>query len=167
MDGYDTDTIEQIGTRQDCIDGRASYQAFYQMYPSAMVTIRVPVSPGDDVSARVRSPQPGMFELRLTNMSTGRSFATTLQGTGAKQSAQWMVERPATASGSTLPLADFSTAAFRNAVVTVDGTTSTISGGRWRNRAVSMSNIAGSELAAPGTLAGGGGAFSVEWNQAQ
>ena len=35
IDGYSSSTVEQIGTEEDVVNGKATYYAWYEMYPSA------------------------------------------------------------------------------------------------------------------------------------
>ena len=51
IDGYSSSTVEQIGTGEDVVNGKATYYAWYEMYPSASVTIStMTVKPGDSIT---------------------------------------------------------------------------------------------------------------------
>src|SRR5438874_787479 len=46
IDGYIGVTVEQIGTRQDCINGAPAYSAFYEMFPLPAVVIPMAIRAG-------------------------------------------------------------------------------------------------------------------------
>jgi hypothetical protein len=116
IDGYQSSTVEQIGTESDVSNGKATYYAWYEMYPSNSVTISsITVKAGDSISAAVtygtNSAGAGGFTLTLTD---GSQTSTTFQAMANAQrsSAEWIVEAPS--SNSVLPLANFGTVAFSN-----------------------------------------------------
>ena len=54
IDGFSSNTVEQIGTDSDISGGRPSYYAWYEFYPSPMYEIRtLTIHPGDVMSATV------------------------------------------------------------------------------------------------------------------
>jgi hypothetical protein len=62
IDGYNSSTVEQIGTDSDYVNGRAHYYAWYEFYPQASVTITsMTVQPGDTISASVTVVGPHLF----------------------------------------------------------------------------------------------------------
>jgi len=115
IDGYTSNTVEQIGTDSDCDYTKqgsdATYYAWYEFYPSFSYEIpSVPVSPGDEMSAEVNYSGTE-FTVTITDKTTGKSFSTTKSVKGAKRSsAEWIVEAPCCGrGGSYLPLSDFGT----------------------------------------------------------
>ena len=47
IDGYSSSTVEQLGTGEDVANGKATYYAWYEMYPSASMTVStMTVKPG-------------------------------------------------------------------------------------------------------------------------
>ena len=53
IDGYSSNTVEQIGTEQDVVGGHVAYSAWFEMYPSDSVTIsNFTVKAGDVISHR-------------------------------------------------------------------------------------------------------------------
>jgi hypothetical protein len=113
IDGYDSNTVEQIGTDSDCINGKATYYAWFEFYPHLSFTINnIPVNPGDSISAEVKY-SGGVFTVSLTNLSTPTplTFSTSTKMNNAKRSsAEWIAEAPS--AGGVLPLADFGTVTF-------------------------------------------------------
>src|SRR5262249_43134748 len=53
IDGYNSRSVQQIGTESDMVNGKASYYAWYEMYPNPTVPITTPIQPGDAISASV------------------------------------------------------------------------------------------------------------------
>src|SRR5689334_19808404 len=47
IDGMTTQTVEQIGTEQDCVAGKPVYKAWWETYPSPKTPISMAVKPGD------------------------------------------------------------------------------------------------------------------------
>jgi hypothetical protein len=125
IDGFSSSTVEQIGTEQDVSGGKATYYAWYEMYPKGMVPITsVSIKPGDVVSASVSYASGNSFNLTITDQTTGKSFTTTQTVNGAQRSsAEWIVEAPSSGFG-VLPLANFGTASITSAQATLSAKTS-------------------------------------------
>jgi hypothetical protein len=111
IDGYDSNTVEQVGTSStyDPSTGQTAYYAWWEMYPKFSHSINaMNVNPGDSISAYVQfTPEGnsqavvdrGIFKLSVTDMTTGKSFTIT-QGPFKpdfylRSSAEWIVERAA------------------------------------------------------------------------
>ena len=125
IDGDNSNTVEQIGTDSDCVNGVATYYAWYEFYPKFPVNISVAINPGDVIFAEVTAGAKGAFTVTLTNESmTGKKQTFTTSGkvpSAAQSSAEWIAEAPW--SGGVLPLADFYPAAyFGNDNTKVSGT---------------------------------------------
>jgi hypothetical protein len=149
LDGFNDGTVEQLGTAVQCYEDVEYYYDWYELYPANTVeegttqcinyNTECP-TPGDQITASVVST-PGrgansgnnVYTLSLTD-STHRdeSFSTTQtcgSTTCVNSSAEWVVERPATAIGSLiqiLPQADYSQTSFQNGTVGVGNKTYTI-----------------------------------------
>jgi hypothetical protein len=123
MDGWSSNTVEQIGTDSDFTNGHAHYYAWYEMYPAGSVNLSMTISPGDHMSASVTYTGASQFALSITNVTTGSSFVTTQTSSEAQlSSAEWIQEAPSSFAG-VLPLANFGTINFSGANATVDGAT--------------------------------------------
>lgn len=170
IDGYDSQTVEQIGTEQDWVKGSARYYAWFEMYPNAGYRILAPVKPGDMITAEVQY-SGGQFVLTITDSPVkgkrGWTFTTTqpnFASPAARDSAEWIVEAPSSLSGGelqTLPLANFGTVDFSGAQATLGGVTGSIS--TWPYDAITMTD--GSATATPSALSNGGASFSVAFSQ--
>src|SRR3989442_400739 len=53
IDGYQSNSVEQIGTEQDIINGQPVYSAWYEMYPKWSVNLPMTIHAGDSISASV------------------------------------------------------------------------------------------------------------------
>ena len=114
IDGYGSNTVEQIGIDADCVSGKEAYSAWFEFYPHWPSTINtVEVVPGDTISAEVSYSAKGQFTVTLTNVSQHphQSFSISTKMPQAKlSSAEWIVEAPS--SSGVLPLANFGLAEF-------------------------------------------------------
>ena len=167
IDGFASNTVEQAGVLAQCSKGSPSYSAWYEFYPSPMVTISsVTVKPGDTVAVSV-SYSSGLFTITLTNGT--RQYTTSGSVSGAQlSSAECITERPAI-GGSLTSLADFGTVSFGNDYTLVSGTcyatvgSTTGSFGSLGAVSITMTNYRGETLAAPSQLTQDGSSFNVTW----
>jgi hypothetical protein len=121
IDGWNSNSVEQIGTDSDYVNGSAQYYAWYEMYPAAPVNLTMAVHPGDHMSASVTFTGTNQFVLAIANVTTGGSFSTTQSGSFQRSSAEWIQEAPSSIFG-VLPLSNFGTINFSAANATVGGT---------------------------------------------
>jgi len=173
IDGYSSNTVEQVGTDSDCQNGTPVYYAWFEFYPHPSFTINsVPISPGNVVSAEVQSNGKGQFTVTLTNLSTGRSFSTSTKVPQAAQSsAEWIAEAPY--SGGILPLADFNsvllgsvyTGQTNTCFATIGGTTGPIGLATFNPNLdqITMDTTGGAVKAATSSLSADGTSFSIAW----
>jgi hypothetical protein len=148
IDGFNSSTVEQLGTGAQCFEGVTYYYVWYEMYPAGTVeegttacinnNVDCP-QPGDQISASV-SVAPGSsgennYTLKLIDHSNpAESFSVTQQcaaTTCTDSSAEWIVERPAVLPAfgvQILPLADFHRTAFSSGNVVSGGKFSPIQG---------------------------------------
>jgi hypothetical protein len=174
IDGYNSNTVEQIGTDSDCQNGVPTYYAWYEFYPhqSYMFT-NFPVSPGDAIDAEV-SYAGGRFTLSLTNYTIGASVTTSGKVARAQRSsAEWIAEAPS--SGGVLPLANFGTVDFGadytpftdTCDATVGGVAGPISAFGANIQRITMVNSSNAVKAQPSQLNPTGGSFTDAWVSAQ
>jgi hypothetical protein len=114
IDGFNSNTVEQIGTDSDCVDGQAVYYAWYEFYPHPSYNVNsFPINQGDVISAEVSysAANGGQFTVTLTNVKTSATFTISTRANSAKlSSAEWIVEAPW--SAGILPLAHFDSSLF-------------------------------------------------------
>src|SRR5947209_13321704 len=58
IDGYNSSSVEQLGTDSDYVNGVAHYYAWYEMYPNPSVNLSLTIRPGDAISASVSFTAP-------------------------------------------------------------------------------------------------------------
>ncbi len=158
IDGDGTNSVEQTGTDSDCSRGRATYYAWYEMYPAAPVNLSGAVSPGDSFTAEVKWNSGSSFTLTIKDNTKGWTFTTNKSLSGAARgSAEWIAEAPSSNSG-VLPLANFGTVNFTNC--TANGVA--ISSNPNPDEIV-MQTSSGTVKAQPSAVSGGN-SFSVTWH---
>ena len=143
IDGFNSSTVEQIGTDSDCesfsgATGTPNYYAWFELYPNPSYVIEFPagVKPGDIITAEVKASGETVsrgrtvgttFTLTITDVTKNETFSTSGTVSGAAQSsAEWIVEAPeictsgarGRTSCSTSELADFNSVAFSSGSAT-------------------------------------------------
>jgi hypothetical protein len=181
-------SLEQVGTSADVVNGRTQYYAWYELLPAAETRLKLDIEPGDHISARVTVDGTNVT-VSLSDDTTGQSVAKTLQMSNPDtSSAEWIAEAPATASqygaDEVLPLADFGTVTFTDASATAAGHTGTIADPGWAIQQLQLATSTGSladdgavlsELglgqdaepsagASPSRLSSAGSSFSVSYD---
>lgn len=115
LDGWTSQTVEQIGFDQDCTNGVAGYFPWVEMYPANSIYFTETVAAGDHITATV-SVSGTTFT--LTEADTTQGWTKTYHKTGSYQlsSAEAILED----LGSNMPpVAKFSPVNFTN--VTANG----------------------------------------------
>jgi Peptidase A4 family len=167
IDGDNSNSVEQIGTEQDYINGLRSYFAWYEMYPQYPVNLdknRYPVYSGDTITAEVKYNAPNTplnsFTLTLVDVTGNWSYTAPPQSynPASRSSAEWIIEAPW--MGTVLPLANFGTINFRNAKATINGIIDTVD--NFNSDKIIMTTKGGVVKAVPSAFTGPG-AFSVDW----
>lgn len=100
IDGWTTDTVEQIGTDADCNGTSPFYWVWYEFYPYGSVVIHsVSIAPGDKFSASVAYDGGHYYTVALKNETTNESFSKKVKFNGAfksgppkRNSAEWIME---------------------------------------------------------------------------
>jgi hypothetical protein len=163
LDGYTTETVEQTGTEANCVAGKATYGAWYEMFPRGSVRISEPVSSGDSFTASVTYLGKAFFgltskfELTLSDTTQGWSRSETKYlRTAELGSAEAIAEAPSSAFG-VLPLSDFGSVAFSGFAVDGAPVTATTPG----LEPITMESEASVLEAEPSALSDGG--FTDTW----
>jgi hypothetical protein len=172
IDGYGSNTVEQIGTDSDCQNGQPVYYAWFEFYPHPSFTINtVQISPGNMISAEVQSNGKGQFTVTLTNESTQQTFSTSTKAPSAAQvSAEFIAEAPS--GPGVLPLADFGSVFYgadftgqkNTCVATVSGTTGPVGSAAFNQNLdeITMDTKTGVVKASPSTISHDT-SFSILW----
>jgi hypothetical protein len=175
IDGYSSNTVEQIGTDSDCQNGKPVYYAWYEFYPhpSFMIT-SVSIKVGHMISAEVSADAKGVFTVTLTDISTGNTFGGSSKiPSAAQSSAEWIAEAPS--SGGVLPLADFGLVEYGQDYTGVSQTCDAKIGGPTfgpigslpGNVEITMVSSSGATEALPSGLSEDGSSFSVGWRSSR
>jgi hypothetical protein len=164
LDGYSSNSVEQLGTDSDCSRGRPTYYGWWEMYPNPSVelsTSAYPVSPGDTLTAEVH--YTGSSYTLTMSSSRGWNFSTSQSGSFDRSSAEWIAEAPSSCSFtcSVLPLANFGTVNLSNS--TANGASIGSYGSSvWV--AITMTTSGGTVKAQPSGLTNNGYNFSDTWH---
>ena len=160
--------LEQVGTAAHCPvgDGAPVYFAWYEMFPSPVVPVALPVRPGDRFSAAV-TKRGTTWTLAVRNQTTGDRFTIERKRNSKGLQALWVVEAPSSqASGAglhVLPLARFGHATLTGASAVVGGVRGDIDDPRWAHYRFVMRTSGGGLKATVSDLTRGGSSFSVTW----
>jgi hypothetical protein len=164
LDGYNSSTVEQLGTEADCSHGKPVYYAWWEMFPNVSHMIGAfTVTPGVSYTAEVQSVGGGNFTLTLSGGGNNPFTLTTSLGLDPSlSSAEWIAEAPSMCAKSCreLPLTNFGTVNFSGA--SANG--SAINSSAWSFDPLTMVTGGGSVKAAPTSLNPTGSAFSVTWH---
>jgi hypothetical protein len=140
IDGWNSGSVEQIGTDSDYVNGRFYYYAWYEMYPVGSVNLSLTINPGDTIDASVSYTGSSEFTMALTNVTTGNSFSITKTSAQAQRSsAEWIQEAPSSING-VLPLANFGKINFSGATANVSGTSGPADNG-WAGSTLNQTNM--------------------------
>jgi Peptidase A4 family len=108
LDGYTSDSVEQIGTEAACGSGSVDYLAWYELYPDYTVDLAKTVSPGDSITATVTATSSTEFTLKIADLTRAWTYSTVQADSSAKRSsAEVVVEVP-----TELPTADSGSVTF-------------------------------------------------------
>ena len=113
IDGYSSSTVEQTGSDGDCLSGRPSYYAWYEMFPRGTQVINKPVHAGDQFTGTVTHNSGTNYTLTLTDTTQGWTNTVHKSISARNNSAEAVMERDGN------KLADFGTGPFSS--FTVDG----------------------------------------------
>lgn len=164
IDGFNSNTVEQIGVDADCHSGSPAYYAWFEFYPHPFVTINhFTVQPGDVITAQVHyDTQARQFTVSIHN-GTQSFSASTKVNRAERSSAEWIAEAPS-GPGGAVPLANFGTVSYSSDTAAVNGATLPIGAFAANNiYEITMVDRSGNAKAVPSGLAGDKSSFSVQW----
>ncbi len=172
LDGFNSSSVEQIGTDSDCNNGVPTYYAWSEMYPSQYsqtitTSSAYQVQPGDQMTGWVASNAAGTtFYLALKDTTQGWSFGTTQSvSTGfARSSAEVVAEAPEQCNllfCYQVQLTDFGQIPFGNGDV-IDSAGNNGSLASFHANEITMEEN-GQTLAVPSSLSPDGRSFAITW----
>jgi hypothetical protein len=162
IDGYNSGTVEQLGTEADCSHGRPSYYAWWEIYPQPSNTIPgFTVTPGQTYTAEVKYNGNNSFTLTLSGGGNAPFTTTQALSNAARSSAEWITEAPSLCAGGChlAPLTDFGTVNFSGA--SADGKAINA----YSFDPLTMVTNGGHAKASPSPLGGNGTSFSVTFQR--
>lgn len=122
LDGFTSETVEQDGTAAWCggpSNTTPIYKAWYEMYPEASYNVFA-VQPGDLIDTSVKYAG-GQFTLTVSDLSSHKTYTDV--GTCSsclRNSAEWVIERPAECNRSETNCYLFALANFKNSIMSED-----------------------------------------------
>jgi hypothetical protein len=171
LDGYSSNSVEQLGTDTDCSSGRPQYYAWYEMYPNPSYLIAHTVKAGDTLTATVTNTSPGSYTLTLTDVQQNWTFSIAQPGTFADASAEWVAESPDLCSRTTCTLAqltNFGKVNFSGAKAAASGgalsPVSSFTTNAGPHDIVMVTSNGSTVRALPGALNTAGTGFSDTWS---
>ena len=164
LDGFNSNTVEQLGTISWCFQGAPTYFTWYEMFPKGTVEVGMALKPGDKISASVTRTNTS-YALKLTDSTTSGSnisvTKTCALATCKDTSAEWISERPSFSIG-VVPQAHYNAFKITSGSVTANGHTTTIGAGPGVNSITMVDATDAYNLNTVSALTGGN-AFSTTW----
>jgi hypothetical protein len=119
IDGFNNSDLIQTGTESDFVNGRARYDAWWEILPAAETVIStMTVQPGDTMSATITKGSGSSWTITIKDVTNGGHFSTVQTYNGPRTSAEWIEEAP-TVGGRVATLANYGLTTFDPG--TVDG----------------------------------------------
>ncbi len=106
IDGADNSSLIQAGVAEeyDPATSTVSEHAWWEILPQPETPIAVHVQPGDQITVTIGQVSGPLWEITITDDTSGQTFSTEQIYAGVGDSAEWIVEAPAfLAPGSTDP----------------------------------------------------------------
>jgi hypothetical protein len=178
IDGWNSSTVEQVGTLETVFKGKAYYYAFWEMYSTGIgqpnqIIANMEVNPGDSITASVQYIASGLhadqFDLSIVDNSRPNDSFSTYQSSfqtqnplAQRESAEWIVEA-STLAGTIQTPPRFSQVTFSNASAVINGVSGPINASSWQSQAVNMA-ANGVNYDTTSGLPGSGSSFAVTYD---
>lgn len=164
LDGFNSGTVEQLGTFAQCFQGTPIYITWYEMFPAGLTEVGATLKPGDKITASVTRTGTS-YALKLTDATTsGNNISVTKTcalATCVDTSAEWISERPSYSIGI-VPQAHYNAFKLTSGAQTSGGKSGTIGTGPGVN-AVTMVDATDTYNLNTVSALTGGNAFSTTW----
>lgn len=167
IDGFNSGTIEQLGTAYQFTNGKQINYAWFEMFPKVSMQIsNFPVKPGDSITAIAKYEGSGQYTLKMFN-NTRKTFTVvpashTRSTVSPRTSCEWIVEAPSDNKGI-LPLAHFNPVTFTKCEAIIKGIRGKIKNPNYQNIQINMANSNGTVKAVTSALNSTGDGFKVVW----
>jgi hypothetical protein len=114
IDGEFNRHLIQTGTEQDYYNGKAHYDAWWEILPAAETLIpSLTVSPGDLMSADIAHSSGTSWSISIVDNTTQQTFSITKNYTGPGASVEW-IQEATTINGKVATLAKYGEVTFSN-----------------------------------------------------
>jgi hypothetical protein len=164
LDGFNSNTVEQLGTISWCFQSTPTYFTWYEMFPAGTVEVGTALKPGDKIAASVTRTGTS-YALKLTDSTTaGNNISVTKTcalATCKDTSAEWISERPSFSTGI-VPQAHYNAFKVTSGAQTSSGKAGTIGSGPGVN-AITMIDSTRTYNLNTVTALTGGNSFSTSW----
>jgi hypothetical protein len=121
-------TLIQVGTQHNSLNGGLEYSAWYELLPDLPVTITtMQIKPGDTIKATITQTNSitNTWSINIGDQTTGQSYRTSVVYGSQMLSAEWVVERPIIGN-RVGALANFGSVKFTDCSATLGGKTGRI-----------------------------------------
>jgi hypothetical protein len=114
IDGDSNSDLIQAGIAETVsrFSGQVTVYAWWEILPAAETPITLPIAMGDTVTVTISQVSAATWSIKITDLTSGKSFSTAQSYTGALTSAEWVVEAPTSGRGRQTSLAAFSPVTF-------------------------------------------------------
>jgi hypothetical protein len=165
LDGFSSDTVEQLGTIGWCYKGSPIYFTWFEMFPAGLTEVGSALLPGDKIAASV-TRSGTKYTLKLTDATTaGNNIAVTKScslSTCVDTSAEWISERPSFSIGI-VPQAHYNAFKLTSGAETAGGVSGTIGSGPGVKAITMLDATQAYNLNTVSALGTGSNSFSTTW----
>lgn len=171
IDGYDSSTTQQIGTKHHISHGKQMNYAWFEMAPGDLYQIvGFPVRAKDSVGCQIQylntDEGKSYFQVTIFNYTRCVWWTKDWEQTDRcpRDSASWLVESIYSPRTKTFfPLARVSPIVFSNCQATLQGYSGAINDSSWAHDLTTMKTSQNKIKASPSSLSPSGNGFTVNW----
>lgn len=157
--GVTSHDLIQAGTQAiSAPSGQIQFQAWIEKLPGTTRPISMTVRAGDSITATIVQQSDNLWNVSLTNNTTGEKFQTTTTYNSSSSSAEWIQEMPSLGHAF-VPIDSFGSVRFSNGWTIKDGVKVTLA--QAQATEITMTNFSGQALATPSALGSDGASFIV------
>jgi hypothetical protein len=149
----------QVGTAGIVVDGRVTYEAWYELLPDVSKPLPIEVRAGDKITAGVTETSPDTWSIFIRNDTTGKNHQLTVPYQSSRSSAEWVEEMASNLNGDFVPITNFGKVTFWYGSTIKNGRAMTIA--EANAKPVTMINEKSVPLAVPSILSNNGASFTV------
>jgi hypothetical protein len=157
--GVSSDDLIQIGTQNVVEDGQVNTTGFFEQLPNSSVSLpEIDVNAGDTITANIAETSNGEWTVSIKDITNGESYSNIVDYNSSQSSAEWIEEAPSDQS-SVIPLDQFGSITFTNAMSTENGNEVNLSNSNAQS--LQMDNDEGEALTGTSAIDSSGAGFTV------